>query len=168
MNELELTSADKERIKVEIKLMQIMIILFTIALVLLLAVIPLIFFLFGKRFADGWTQRGLFILAGLSLPLIVISWKNMVKYVDLRSGKKLKFETADYSIKGKKDEKILEIRTPLKLKLDLSDDLPPLLKTSEPITIEIAKRSGMLLSITQGGNNLLEEAEKIEATRFSE
>ena len=160
MDELELTQKDNERIKTQIRLTQIIVLLFTIALVLLLGVIPFGLYFFGLNFADGWIQRGGLILAMSSLPVIVISLMNVVKFVDLKMGKKLKLETSDYDIKKIKDDTILQIHAPLKLKLDLYDGLLPLLKTSEPITIEIAKRSKMLLSITQGGDNLLDQAER--------
>jgi len=59
-----------------------------------------------------------------------------------------------------KGDAILQNMGLLKLEIDLYNDLLPLLKTSEPITIEIAKRSKMLLSVTQGGDNLLEIVER--------
>jgi hypothetical protein len=160
MDELELTQKDRERIKVQIKLPQIITLLFTVALILFLVLIPFGLYLFGKNLADGWIQRGGLILAIMVIPLIVMSLTNIVKIVDLRTGKKLKLETSHYDLKKTKNDTILQIRAPLKLELGLYDGLLPLLKASEPITVEIAKRSKILLSITQGGDNLLETVER--------
>ena len=159
MSESQLSQADKDRIIVDIKLTLIIGILFTIVFVVLILIIPLILYFLGKT-ADGFAERSLIIISGLSLPFIAISWTNIIKYVDLRIGKKISFSTTDYKIDKTKDGFILETKSPLKAKFDLYDDMPALIKLTDPITIEIAKLSKTLLFISQANDNLLEKIEK--------
>jgi len=102
MTERELTETDVKRIKDDIKLTLILGFLFTVVLIIIVFIIPTILILFKKP-ADGFMKRGLIIMGLLSLPLLGISWKNIVKYIDLRKGKKTNFETSDYEIKKEKD-----------------------------------------------------------------
>jgi hypothetical protein len=72
--------------------------IFTVALVVLVLIIPLILYTFGTA-ADGFARQSLFIIVGLALPFIAVSWTNILKYVDLWTGKKIRLQTADYDIK---------------------------------------------------------------------
>ncbi|WP_157578677.1 hypothetical protein [Pontibacter roseus] len=158
MTEIALTQRDIKRIKNDIKLTLILGMLFTIGLIILLFITPLILTLFNKP-ADGFANRALFIIGLVSLPFIGISWKNIVKYIDLIRSRKISFKTSDYEIKKGKDGFILSIETPLKLKFDLYDKLPELLRLGEPIKIELTRLSKTLLYISQDGKNLLEKVE---------
>lgn len=156
MKEIKLSQADKERIMVDIKLTLIITLFFTIALVVLIGIIPLILFIFEKNPAYGFVNRGVFIIGLLLLPFLAISWKNIIKYVDLKTGKKINFQVTSYDIKKTKDGLILETKDPLKLKLELYDKLLPLIKPTEPITIEITKLSKTLLFLSHDSNNLMD------------
>lgn len=158
MTEIELTQRDIKRIKSDIKLTLILGMLFTIGLIILVFIIPLILTLFNKP-ADGFANRALFSIGLLSLPLIGISWKNLVKYIDLVRSKKISFKTTDYDIIKGKDGFVLSTKTPLKLKFDLYDKLPELIRLDEPIKIELTRLSKTLLYISQDGENLLEKVE---------
>ncbi len=158
MNEIQLTQADKKRIKTDIKLTSIIGLIFCVALIVLVLIIPLILYFFGKT-ADGFGRRSLFIIGGLSLPFIAISWTNILKYIDLRIGKKMNIRTGDFEIKKTKEGFILKTKSPLKLKFDLWDEMPPLIKVTEPITFELTKLSKTLLFISQDTVNLLEKIE---------
>lgn len=159
MNETTLSSGDKERIKVSIKLTLIFGLFFSVALIVMVLIVPLILYFFGKT-ADGFAKRSLFIIGGLSLPFIAVSWTNIFKWIDLRAGKKLHFETKDYEIKKVKDGFVLITKSPLKIKFDLYDKIPSMIKSTEPITIETTKLSKTLLSISQNSENLLEKIER--------
>lgn len=158
MIEIELTDTDKQRIKEDIKLTLIIALLFSVALIVVVLIIPLILYFFGKT-ADGFLRRSLFIIGGLSLPFFAVSWKNILRYIDLRIGRKTAFKTEDYKIEKAKDGFVLKTQSPLKLKLDLRDDIPALIKVTEPLTIEITKLSKTLLFISQDTVNLLVKIE---------
>lgn len=157
MIELELNQADKDRISDDIKLTMILGLLFTIMLLVVIFVIPFVLFLLDIT-ADGFARRGLFIMGLLSLPLIGISWKNFIKYIDLLRRRKISFRTSDYEIK--KNGFVLWTRTPVRLKFDLYEKLPDLIKLEEPVTIETTKSSKTLLFISQDSENLLEKLER--------
>jgi hypothetical protein len=159
MSELELSEKDKNRIKSDIRLTLILGLLFTIALITVMFIIPTILY-FLNRASDGFLKRALLIIGLLSLPMLVISWKNILKYIDLKKGKKLSFKTTDYEIKKEKEGFILQTATPLKLKFDLYDKLPDLIKAKESIKIESTRLSMTLLYISQDNENLLEKVER--------
>src|SRR6478609_8329502 len=101
MIELELNETDKKRIKDDIKLTLILGFLFTLFIIAIVFVIPIVLLLFHKP-VDGFMYRGLLIIGALSLPMLAISWKNILKYIDLKRGKKINFSTTDYEIKKEK------------------------------------------------------------------
>ncbi|MEJ1239344.1 hypothetical protein WBG78_14505 [Chryseolinea sp. T2] len=158
MTEIELTETDKKRIKDDIKITLILGLLFSIALIVVVLIIPLIFYFFGKT-ANGFLRRSLFIIGGLSLPFLAVSWKNIFKYIDLRIGRKTTIKTEDYKIEKTIDGFVLKTQSPLKLKLDLWGEIPALIKVTEPLTIEITKLSKTLLFISQDTVNLLVKIE---------
>jgi len=57
----------------------------------------------GKRTSDGFVTRGLYIIGLLFIPFLAISWTNIIKYIDLRKGKKLIFKTNDFELISKTD-----------------------------------------------------------------
>jgi len=164
MNELELSQSNKDRIKGNIKVTLTLGLLFTIALIAVVLVIPTILVLFNIKPDEGLIKRGLIIIGALFLPMLVISWKNIIKYIELKSGKKARLMTGDYEIKEKKDGFVLRINTPLKLEFDLHDKLPELIKLKEPITIELTQLSRTLLFISQDNVNLLDMVERTNKT----
>ncbi len=117
MNTIELAPADKKRIKDDIKLTFIFGTLFVLALILLVTIGPLLYRLFGGEPKAGFMGRMLMISGLLSIPLIAISWLNILKYFDLLSGKKVEIESSDFEIKRTRDDVFLITRTPRKLKL---------------------------------------------------
>lgn len=159
MIEKDLSQADKKRITEDIKLTLILGLLFSVALIVLVFIIPLILYFIGMA-ADGFVRRSLLVIGLLSLPFLAISWTNILKYIDLKKGKKRNFRTQDYEIKKEKNGWVLWTRTPLKLKFDLYDNLPDLIKLGEPITIETTQLSKTLLFISQDNTNLLEKVER--------
>jgi hypothetical protein len=160
MKEFELNNADRERISVDIKLTIILGTLLVLAIIILIGLVPLGLFLFGKAPADGFVKRGLFILSFVVLLYIALTWRNLIKYIDLRNGKKISFRTTDYELKKEKDGLLLLTKSPLKLKLDVYDDLQNLIKQSDSLTIEISKLSKTLLFISHDSENLLERIER--------
>ena len=160
MKEYELNSADRQRISDDIKVTLILGTLLVTAIIILVGLIPLGLFLIGKAPADGFAKRGLFILSLIGLLYITLTWRNLIKYIDLRNGKKICFSTTDYELKKEKDGLFLLTKNPIKLKLDLYDDLQNIIKQSDPLTIEISKLSKTILFISQDTENLLERIER--------
>ena len=146
MEESDLNKSDRERISVDIKLTMLFGAILIIAIAII--IIGLIFFSFfftGNEPAEGFAKRGLFGASLFTLFYVAITWKNLIKYADLRTGKKINFRTSDYEIKEEKDGLFLVTRSPLKLKLSVYEDLNNLIKHADPITIEISKWSKIRL-----------------------
>jgi hypothetical protein len=159
MTEKKLTEADRKRIKDEIKLTSIIALIFSIALIILVLIVPLILHFFGKT-ADGFGRRSLYVMCGLSLPFLAMSWGNLFKFIDLKRGKKLNFKTTDYEIKKEKEDFVLKVKSPIEVEFDLYNKIPTLLKTKESLTLETTRLSKTLLFISQDNENLLERIEK--------
>ena len=165
MNEIQLTQADRKTIKTDIKLTLIIWLLFSVTLLLLVFVVPLILYFIGKT-TDGFARRSLFLMGSLLLPLIAVSWTNIFKCLDLLVGLKINFQTTDYQIEKTKDDISLKITSPYKIEFDLLG-VPSTLKQSDPITVEVAKLSKTLLLISQGNENLLEKIEEEVVQRYN-
>jgi hypothetical protein len=157
MTESELNSRDKIRLRKDIKVSMVFGLLFSIALVILVGLIPGILFIFGKRPSDGFIIRCLIIIGLLFIPFIIISYTNILKYFDLKKGKKLIIKTDNFEIVNKKDSAYILTRDNNKQKIKIDSKLVPLLKLSQPLKMEISVLAKSLLFISQGNGNLLEK-----------
>jgi hypothetical protein len=157
MKETELNNNDKLRLRADIKISMMLGLLFSIALVIIVGLVPSVMFIFGKRPADGFVTRGLYIIGLLFIPFLVISWTNILKYIDLRKGKKLIYKTDDYEVINKKDTAYILTRDENKQKIKIDNELAPFIKSSQPLTIEISNLAKSLLFISHDTDNLLDK-----------
>lgn len=155
--ELELTQADKTTLKQDIKISLIVGLLFCVALFILVTVGPVLFVLFGYRPADGFVNRGLFILGLFFIPFFAVSWKNFLKYADIKRGKKLVIETTDYEINKSKSSVSLRLKDNENRKIEVWDELLPLIDVSRPLKIDIAILSKTIIFISHDNKNLLDD-----------
>jgi hypothetical protein len=156
MTEIELNQTDKENLKADIKLTLIISFVLCLALVVLIFIIPLTLYLFGKNPTDGFLKRGLYVIGLLFLPFIFISWTNIRKYFDLKKGRKSRFETSKYEIKKKRDSVIIRTFEPQKLKFEIFTDVDKRLDPSRPLTIEFVAISKTVLFISNNDINSLD------------
>ena len=77
-------------------------------------------------------------------------------FIDLKINTKKIFKTKDYLIKKTKSGTLLKINKPIKIKEFIYETIPEIIDTSQPLIIETAKWSKILLHISQNGPNLLE------------
>jgi len=162
MTETELNKNDKLRLKADIKISMMLGLLFSLALVIIVGLIPGVMFIFGKRPSDGFVTRGLYMIVLLFIPFLVISWTNILKYIDLRQGKKQIIKTDDYDVINKKDTAYILTRGETKQKIRIDNDLIPLIKSSQPLTMEITILAKSLLFISHDTDNLLDELYNVE------
>ncbi len=162
MTEKKLTNADKKRIKDDISLTFIFVTLFTLALILLFAIGFGVAYLFGVRPSNGFGTRVLIAIGTLSLPLLLIGWTNIIRFIDIRRAKKILITTTDYKIETKKEGSVLVTTTKPKIKLDLYDKIVPLLRPTDAINIEISKLSKTLLFLSHDSENLIEKIDREE------
>ena len=157
MTETNLNSNDKLQLKADIKISMVLGLLFSIALVIIVGLIPGVMFILGKRPSDGFVTRGIYIIGLLFIPFLAISWTNILKYIDLKKGKKLIIKTDDYEVINKKDTAYILTRGDYKKKIKIDNDLVPFIKLSQPLTMEISKLAKSLLFISHDNDNLLDK-----------
>ena len=155
--EIELSQADKTTLKQNIKVSLIVGLLFCVALVLIVAIVPAFFLLFGKQPTEGFVSRGLLILGLLFLPFLGISWKNFLKYVDIKRGKKLVIVTTDFEINKTKSSVSLRLIDNDNRKIEVWEGLLPFINISKPLKIHIAILSKTIIFISHDNKNLLDE-----------
>ena len=114
-------------------------------------------FIFGKRPSDGFLTRGLYISGLLFIPFLAISWTNILKYIDLKKGKKLIIKTDDYEVISKKDTVYILTRGDKKQKIKIDKELVPNINRSQTLTMEISKLAKSLLFISHDNDNLLDK-----------
>jgi len=157
MTETELNSNDKLQLRADIKISMVIGVLFLLTLVIIVGLIPGVMFIFGKRPLDGFVTRGLYIVGLLFIPFLAISWTNILKYIDLKKGKKLIIKTDDFEVINKKDNAYILTRGDNKQKIKIDNELVHFIKLSQPLTIEISKLAKSLLFISHDNDNLLEK-----------
>ncbi len=155
MTEIELNQADKDNLNADIKLTLIFSFLFCLALVVIVGILPLTMYIFGASPADGFVSRGLQILSLLFLPFLFISWKNILKYFDLKHGKKFRFETSNYQIIKERDSVMIRTSEPRKLKFKVCSDVDTRININRPVTIEFVQKSQTILFISNDQTNTL-------------
>lgn len=157
MTETKLNDTDKLRLKADIKFFMVFGLLFFIALVIIVMLIPSVMFILGKRPSVGFVTRGFFIIGLLLIPFLAISWTNILKYIDLRKDKKLICKTNDYEVMNKKDTTYIMTHGDNKQKIKIDNELVPFIKPSQPLTIEISNLAKSLLFISHDTENLLDK-----------
>jgi len=157
MQETEMTVADKKSLRQSIKNSLIIGLLFCIALAFIVGIIPAVMFFIGRQLTDGFVNRGLFILGLLFIPYLAVSWKSLLKFIDIRRGKKISIETSQYEIQKTKRSVYIRTNDNPKHRFEIWDELVPLLNLTRPIKIEVAKISKTIIFISNDNHNLLDK-----------
>ena len=157
MTEADLNNHDKFQLRVDIKISMLLGFLFSLALVIIGGLILGVMFIFGKRPFDGFVTRSLYIIGLLFIPFLAISWTNILKYIDLKKGKKIIIKTDDYTVIYKKDIVYILTSSDDKQKIKIDSKLVSFIKLSQPLKIEISKLTKSLLFISHDNDNLLDK-----------
>ena len=157
MTQTDLTINDKSRLKDDIKLSLIIVLIFSVALVILVVLIPVALFLFGKSLSDGFLTRGLYILGLLFLPFLAVSRRNLLKYIDLQKGKKVRLKFVDYEIVSKRDNVSIVNNDNTKQKVEIDEKLLKFIDLTQPLTIELSLLTDSLLFISHDSHNWLDK-----------
>ena len=160
MTEIELTEENKIRLKKYIKFDVFLIIIFFAVLIFIVGIIPVVSLIFTKP-TEGFLNRSSLLICFLFIPFIGVLWKVLKVFIDIRSGKKLRFEITNFEIqKGKKSTLLIDRNT--QNKFEIADYLIPYIDTKNPINIEITKLSKELLFISNQTENYITKAESGE------
>jgi hypothetical protein len=155
---MEITELDKKRIKLDIKISLLLSFIFFGAIMLLILVVC-IFVFFLTNPIPGYLNRFLYIESIFALCFLAFQWNNLLKYFDLKKGKKIRVETENYQIKSNKKSLILRTKNP-DLKFQISNDLLPLIDINKMLYFEFTQSSKTLLFLSNDNVNLLEVIEK--------
>ena len=155
--ETELTQADKKTLKEDIKISPIVGLLFCVVLVLIVAIVPALFLFFDKQPSDGFVTRGLFILGLLFIPFVAVYWKNILKFADIKSGKKLVIMSTNYEIEKTRSSVSLRLKDNDNRRIEVWEELLPLIDISKPLKIDITILSKTIIFISHDNKNLLNE-----------
>ena len=157
MTETELNNNDIVRLRADIKISMVLGLLFSLALVIIFGLILGVMFIFGNRPSEGFVTRCLYFIGLLFILFQAISWTNILKYIDLRKGKKLIFKTDDYEIINKKDTAYILTHGDNNQRIKIDKQLVPFINLSQPLTMEISYLSKALLFISHDNDNLLDK-----------
>ena len=84
---------------------------------------------------------------------------SLLKYFDLRKGKKVRIETKDYEVRKTKKSTLLLTKNPAS-KFQINDNLVPLINVNKMLFFEFTQNSKTLLFISNDSLNLLDESER--------
>jgi hypothetical protein len=157
MTEVRLNSNDKLKLKADIKISMILGLLFSMLLIIFVGLISGIFFIFGKQPLGGLLTRGLILIGLLFIPFLAISWINVIKYIDLKRGKKLIFTTGNYKIVDKKDTLYILTHDHNNQRIKIDKGLAFFIELPRPLRMEISNLSKSVLFISHDDDNLLDK-----------
>lgn len=155
---MEITDYDRTRIRLDIKIsIFFSSMIFGGILVLLLAAFVALYFFTNPT--AGFFNRALYIQSLLIALYFIFQWNNLLKYIDLKKGKKIRFETDSYKIKMNKNSTILLTENP-NMKFRIDDNIVPLIDQNKMLSLEFTKNSKTLLFLSNDNINLLDEIER--------
>ena len=159
MQIISLNNFDKKKLKVDIKINLFMTTLFYLLVLLFLAVVFGIVYLFFE-FELGYINRTFIILLSFFLPFIFLYFITFLKYIDLKYNKKLKFNSSNYVLNKKGDSNFIVFKNPKKIKFLIDDELLSFINKNEALNIEYTLVSKTLLFISNNNDNYLDKIAK--------
>jgi hypothetical protein len=163
MNEEKLTSTDRKRIFLHLKNSYLAGFGFLVAVLIFMAITHSGFALFGLSHHANWLKRiasvfGVFFFIAC---LVAVSYYN--SYLDLINGKKISLTINKYKIIQKKYTYYLVTDIPNYHRIEIEEEQIPFINRNQPLHIELAKRSWLILFISNGADNYLDKAEALAA-----
>jgi hypothetical protein len=163
MNEEKLTSADRKRIFLHLKNSYLAGFGFLVAVLLFMAITHSGFALFGLNHHANWLKRivsvfGVFVFIAC---LVAVSYYN--SYLDLINGKKISLTINKYKIVSKKHIYYLVTDIPNYERIEIDEEQVPFINRNQPLNIQLAKRSWLILFISNGVDNYLDKPAALAA-----
>ena len=113
---MELSELDKTRIKLDIKIFVMLSLFFFGLVILFLGLISGAVLFFEPK--EGFYSRILNIFSVFALLIIALNFNSILKFVDLKIGKKIRIQTNSYEIREQKKLAFIVIHEP-KLKIEI-------------------------------------------------
>jgi hypothetical protein len=163
MIEEKLTPADRKHIFRELKNSYLAGFGFLAAVLLFMAITHGGFALFELNHHANWLKR-ILITFGLCLfivCIVAVSYYN--HYLDLINGKKIVLTINKYKIVSKKHNHYLVTNIPNYNRIHIDEEHIPHINRTQPLNIQLAKRSHQILFISNGADNYLHKSAAIAA-----
>ena len=100
MTEAHLNSKDKLQLMADIKISMVLGLLLSLAILIIFGLAMGVMLVFGKP-SEGFVTRGLCIFVISFTPLLINSWTNILRYIDIKKGEKLIIKSDNYEIVNK-------------------------------------------------------------------
>jgi len=159
MTETNLSYIDKKRISDDIKLFSLLALLLSGAVILIIMITAIIMWFFFNP-TEGFWNRVFIGIGVVLLILVTLFWNNILKYLDLKRGKKFSLITSDYKILKDKEGFVLKLKKPINVNFQLNNSIPKLIRSNEALIIESTRFSKTLLFISHNEKNLIEQEEQ--------
>jgi hypothetical protein len=158
MIEEKLSSADRKYILYDLKNSFIAGFGFLVAVLLFMAITHSGFALFGLSHHANWLKRILitFGLCVFIFSIVAVSYYN--HYLDLITGKKIVLTLSNYKIVSIKHNHYLVSDTPNYNRIYIDAEHLRYVNRNQPLNIQLAKRSELILFISNGADNYLSKA----------
>ena len=163
MTEEKLTPADRKHIFLELKNSYLAGFGFLAAVLLFMAITHSGFAIFDFNHHVNWIKR-IFITFGLCLfifCLVAVSYYN--HYLDLISGKKIILTLNRYKIINKKHNHYLVTNIPNYRRIHIDEEHIAHINRTQPLNIQLAKRSHLILFVSNGADNYLHKPATLAA-----
>ena len=155
---MKITNLDRKRIKSELRISLFLSSVIFGGVLLLILIIGVIVYCLTKP-TVGFLNRFLYIESIIIFLYLIFQWNNLLKYFDLRKGKKVRIETKDYEVRKTKKSTLLLTKNPAS-KFQINDNLVPLINVNKMLFFEFTQNSKILLFISNDSLNLLDESER--------
>jgi predicted PurR-regulated permease PerM len=157
MTEEKLTRTDRKRIFVNLKNSYLAGFGFLLAVLIFMAITHSGFALFGLNHHANWLKRivSVFSVFFFVACLVAISYYN--SYLDLINGKKVVLNINRYKIVNLKRSVYLVTDIPNYRRIELDEEQLPFINRKQPLRLELAKRSWLILFISNGTDNYLDK-----------
>ncbi|HKC67690.1 MAG TPA: hypothetical protein VKG26_05630 [Bacteroidia bacterium] len=159
MTEEKLTSTDRKRILMHLKNSYLAGLGFLVAVLLFMAITHSGFALFGLNHHANWLKRIVSVFSVFFFIVCVVAASYYNHYLDLINGKKISLTINRYKIVTIKRYAYLITDIPKYNRIELDADQLPFINRNQPLKLELAKRSELMLFLSNGTENYLDKAE---------
>jgi hypothetical protein len=155
MTEEKLTPADRKYILYDLKNSFLAGFGFLAAVLLFMAITHSGFALFGLSHHANWLKRILITFGFCFFIVCIVAVSYYNHYLDLIAGKKIILTINKYKIVSKKHNHYLVSDVPNYKRIHIDADHIPHINRNQPLNIQLAKRSHLILFISNGADNYL-------------
>jgi len=163
MTEEKLTPADRKHILFDLKNSFLAGFGFLAAVLIFMAITHSGFALFGFSHHANWIKRILITFSACVFVFCIVAVSYYNHYLDLINGKKIKLTINKYKIVSKKHIHYLVTDIPNYQRIEIDEEQLPYINRNQPLNIELAKRSWLVLFISNGADNYLHKPTALAA-----